>query len=1189
MARRNKVSTSIRGARVQQRHGTTLGVVLERLESRAMLAGDLPPTLDALPNITIDEDSSEQTVFLQGISAGSGESQPLRVTATSSDTSLLPHPAVAYTSPKTFGVLTFTPVADASGTATVTVEVEDGGADGELATTADNGTFQRVFSVVVLAVNDLPVLDGSASPSLGAVIEDAAEPSGQVGVLVSSLVDAGGVLDNFTDADGDAPGIALTATNLEGGTLWYSTDDGGSWAQVGAVSETSPALLAADATTRLFYQPASGWTGTITDVMTFRGWDQKTLWTQVGSDLDGTAVADNAGKAVALSADGLTLAVGIPGHDGNGNNAGRVVVYHRESSGSPWVLRGTAIDAEAEGDAAGGAIALSSDGQILAIGAPLNDGSGRDAGHVRVFRWSEAAGWTQLGGDIDGEAAFDRSGSAVSLSGDGTTLAIGAFGNDEVDTDAGHARIYRWDAGQSLWVQQGDDIDGLDLADGAGAAVSLSHDGRIVAVGSPRHQASRGQVRTFQWNAGTTSWEPLAADLFGEEPDDNFGGTVALSGDGMTLAVGAVGNDAAGYGAGHVRVFTWNGGTAAWVQQGADLDGEAMFDDSAASVALSADGSTVVIGATGNDGNGENSGHVRVYRWDAGLAAWERVNADIDGEAANDSAGSAVAVSADGRVVAVGALGNSDSGSQAGHVRVFETASSLSAASDTVSVTVQRFNRQPTIDAVADLSISESAGEQVIELGGITAGDGDSQPIRVTAVSSDTTTVADPVVTYTSPEATGSLAFLPRVGAVGTVTITVTVEDGGQDNDLATASDNGSVTETFDITVTPDADPVIVDSVMTFTSNGLWLLSQNDGTKMVSSTFAAWSPAIDWGNLLVGDFNGDGLDDVVGQNLANGVWYASINQGDGTGSTRSMGIWAPRAGWRDVMVGDFNSDGIDDVVGRASSGAWYAAQGQADGSGFTNRFMTAWNPRAAWGTVRAGDFNGDGSADLAGRLTNNGQWWVAFTAPDGSAVNRLAGRWSPLVDWEDVMVGDFDGNGADDLVGRTSNSGAWYASLGSTSSATPFDVEFLGSWSPTIDWRYVTVVDINGDGRSDLFGQLNLPENPASPANGQWWAGQMRTDSLRFTNTLWGKWSQADWQQVTFGDFDDDGRVDVLGHRPASDSAEPNQWTIGKNGGSSLTSSAFGYYGQDAAGESLGTIGDVVKTFTMRSSSASGT
>jgi len=69
---------------------------------------------------------------------------------------------------------------------------------------------------------------------------------------------------------------------------------------------------------------------------------------------------------------------------------------------------------------------LSNDGRIVAIGAP---GNGFDAGHVRVYQWKDSI-WMNVGDDIDGEADGDKSGWSVSLSSDGTVLAIGAVGND---------------------------------------------------------------------------------------------------------------------------------------------------------------------------------------------------------------------------------------------------------------------------------------------------------------------------------------------------------------------------------------------------------------------------------------------------------------------------------------------------------------------------------------------------------------------------------------------------------------------------------------------------------------------------------------------------------------------------------------------------------------------------------------
>jgi hypothetical protein len=77
----------------------------------------------------------------------------------------------------------------------------------------------------------------------------------------------------------------------------------------------------------------------------------------------------------------------------------------------------------------------------VAIGAPYNDGNGSDSGHVRVYK-NISDVWTQIGTDIDGEAAIDYSGSSVSLSSDGSVVAIRAFINDGNGTDSGHVRVY---------------------------------------------------------------------------------------------------------------------------------------------------------------------------------------------------------------------------------------------------------------------------------------------------------------------------------------------------------------------------------------------------------------------------------------------------------------------------------------------------------------------------------------------------------------------------------------------------------------------------------------------------------------------------------------------------------------------------------------------------------------------------
>jgi hypothetical protein len=109
---------------------------------------------------------------------------------------------------------------------------------------------------------------------------------------------------------------------------------------------------------------------------------------------------------------------------------------------------GTDINGEAVGDFSGYPVSLSSDGTILAIGAIFNAGNGTDAGHVRVYEYSNGT-WTQLGSDIDGEAAGDASG-VVSLSDDGDVVAIGAPGNAGNGPDAGHVRVYEIASGVDI-------------------------------------------------------------------------------------------------------------------------------------------------------------------------------------------------------------------------------------------------------------------------------------------------------------------------------------------------------------------------------------------------------------------------------------------------------------------------------------------------------------------------------------------------------------------------------------------------------------------------------------------------------------------------------------------------------------------------------------------------------------------
>ena len=92
---------------------------------------------------------------------------------------------------------------------------------------------------------------------------------------------------------------------------------------------------------------------------------------------------------------------------------------------------GSDINGEAANDYSSRSVSLSSDGSIIAIGAAQNNGSGTDdAGHVRVYQ-NISGVWTQIGADINGEAANDQSGRSVALSSDGTIGIASNSGSDK--------------------------------------------------------------------------------------------------------------------------------------------------------------------------------------------------------------------------------------------------------------------------------------------------------------------------------------------------------------------------------------------------------------------------------------------------------------------------------------------------------------------------------------------------------------------------------------------------------------------------------------------------------------------------------------------------------------------------------------------------------------------------------------
>lgn len=385
--------------------------------------------------------------------------------------------------------------------------------------------------------------------------------------------------------------------------------------------------------------------------------------------------SDLFGAAVALSRDGSTLAVGAelkaqgPGGwlawwtEGGSQRAGAVYVFVRTHQG--WVQQAQLAAARpAQGSGFGFSLALSDDGSTLAAGAPFESGAADEQGAVHVFErvgnhWSMPVRLAAAQG-------ADRFGVSVALSGQGDVLAVGTPGQDgEAVRDQGAVHVF----GRDIvgWTERAD-LRASDprAEDGLGTSVALSIDGRTLAAGA--QSSERGAVHVFQ--QGAAGWREQDVLVFGNgvSTHERFGARLALSADGSTLAVGAAGM--AGGGARHAgpgAAYVFARDADRWQQQARLVASNAEAGDAfGGQLALSADGQVLAVAAlheasmaTGLDGSQSDNrapqaGAVYLFARDA--AAWRQqryVKATNTG--AGDVFGTALALSGDGRMLAVGA------------------------------------------------------------------------------------------------------------------------------------------------------------------------------------------------------------------------------------------------------------------------------------------------------------------------------------------------------------------------------------------------------------------------------------------------------------------------------------------------------------------------------------------------------
>jgi hypothetical protein len=466
-------------------------------------------------------------------------------------------------------------------------------------------------------------------------------------------------VSSFSPASGPA-GSLITISGLNLGCL-QSVTIGGTPQIILSNTSTSAVVFLMPGTSNGTISVSSG-TGTATSAGTFTVTATPYPYFQQGSKRTGTGASGAAqqGTAVAISADGNTAIVGGPTDN---SSAGAAWIFVR--NGSTWSQQGSKLVGTGATGAAkqGTSVAISADGNTAVLGGPTDN---MGAGAVWVFTRTGGV-WTQQGSKLTGSGAVGAAqrGTSVSVSADGNTIAVGGLGDNSY---AGAAWIFTRTGG--VWMQQGGKLVGTGATGTArqGCSVSLSSDGKTLMSGGYNDSTRKGAAWVFTQSGGV--WTQQGAKLVGSgsSSDSYQGWSVALSANGNTAAIGGP-NDNTLKGA--VWIFTRNSGV--WSQQGNKIVGTGSVGSSrqGSSVAVSADGNTLVEGGYGDNGN---RGAMWVYTRNG--STWNQQGSKLTGSGSIGLAkqGTSIALSSTGSTAA---LGGPTDASNAGATWMFFSAASL--------------------------------------------------------------------------------------------------------------------------------------------------------------------------------------------------------------------------------------------------------------------------------------------------------------------------------------------------------------------------------------------------------------------------------------------------------------------------------------------------------------------------------